>query len=118
MILALDHLIFGNGFGMASPYHDARYYWLVNTYQQERNGRHGALYQWSGWFGAQLRSIQWTHPRAGERRRLAGREFVVFNSLRRWFRVEVSWALVGLPKDITEANATLRQFERELGRYG
>lgn len=116
MLLALDHAIFGNGFGKASPYHDARYFWLVDTYQQQRAGRNGQLYLWSGGFGAQLRSIQWTHPRPGERRRLAGREFVAFQSSRRWFRVEVSWALVGLPKDINEANAVLRELERDLGR--
>jgi len=116
MLLALDHLIFGNGFGMASPYHDARYYWLVDTYQQERTGRNGALYQWIGGFGAQLTSRQWTHPRPGERRRLANREFVAFRSPRRWIRVEVSWSLINLPKDLNEANVALRQLEQDIGR--
>lgn len=116
MILSLDHAIFGNGFGDRAPFWDQRYYWLVDTYQQERDGRNGQLYQWSGWFGAQLRSIQWTHPRPGERRRLAGHDFVPFNSTRRWFRVEVSWALADLPKDIGEANAILHRLQHDLGR--
>jgi hypothetical protein len=116
MILALDHLIFGNGYGMASPFCDARYYWLVDTHHQKRSGRNGELYQYGAGFGAQLRSRQWTHPRAGERRRLAGREFVVFHSTRRWFRVEVAWSMVGLPRAIDEANAALRELERDLGR--
>lgn len=114
MILALDHMIFGNGFGDAAPYHDQRYYWLVDTLRKERDGRNGQLYQWSGWFGAQLTSRQWAHPRAGERRRLAGREFVVFSSTRRWFRVEVAWRLVGLPKDLNDANAMLSDLKRDL----
>lgn len=115
MILSLDHLIFGNGFGMASPFFDARYYWLVDTRLKERNGRNGQLYQFNSGFGAQLRSHQWTHPRAGERRCLAGREFVVFHSARRWLRVEVAWSWVDLPRDINEANAELRKLAAEIG---
>lgn len=120
MILFLDHLIFGNGHGMASPFFDARYYWLVDTSKQERSSKNGAkngeLYQFSHGFGAQLTSRQWTHPKPGERRRLSGRDFVVFRSTRRWFRVEVIWSLVDLPKDIDAANAKLRQLALDLGR--
>jgi hypothetical protein len=116
MIFALDHLIFGNGFGDAAPYHDQRYFWLVDTLRKERNGRNGELYQWQGWFGAQLISRQWTHPRAGERRRLSGYEFVVFHSTRRWLRVEVAWALAALPKDLNAANAMLHEVETKLVR--
>lgn len=61
MILWLDHLIFGNGYGLRSPYFDNRYYWLS-----------GQLYTWSGWLGAQLQSFQWFHPKPGEERRLGG----------------------------------------------
>lgn len=124
MIVWLDHKIFGNGYGLGSPYFDGRFYWLS-----------GQFYTWSGWFGAQLQSFQWRHPKAGERRTLAGREFVVFSSERLFWwlwrdgivsiplplgRVRVSWALTGrdaLPDDIDEANATLRQLQKDLGDF-
>jgi hypothetical protein len=105
MILWLDHLIFGNGHGMASPLSDERFYWLS-----------GELYTFGHGLGAQLRSVQWRHPRPGERRLLCRREFVVFSSRRRWGRVEVYWALVGLPHDLDDAHAALRQLETRLGR--
>lgn len=117
MILSLDHLIFGNGFGLGSPYFDARYYWLVDTRGGERDGRKGRLYGWIGGLGAQLKSFQWRHPLPGERRRLGGREFTPFNSTRRWLRVEVSWAMVDLPKDLDQAHATIRGFKSGLGEY-
>jgi len=101
----LDFLIFGNGHGMAQPYFDGRFYWLS-----------GRFYKWIGGLGAQLSSCQWRHPRPGETRKLAGREYRPFSSRRSWLRVQVSWALVGLPKDLNEANALLRQIENELGR--
>lgn len=109
MILWLDHLIFGNGRGMKSPYFDSRFFWL-----------NGELYTAMSGFGAQLHSYQWTHPKAGERRRICGRDFIPLHSSRRWIRVEVAWSWVGLPKDINEANEELRQLEKELGRehYG
>jgi hypothetical protein len=109
MILSLDHLIFGNGRGIRSPFWDNRFYWLS-----------GEVYTYMAGFGAQLHSYQWTHPRAGETRHLCGRDFVPLHSSRRWFRVEVAWSWVGLPKDIDEANAELRQLEKELGseHYG
>jgi hypothetical protein len=115
-MLWLDHLIFGNGYGMATPYHDGRLFWLVDTKDKDRHGRNGTLYRWNGWFGCQLRSTQWRHVRPGTRRRLGGREFVVWSSERRWLRVEVCWSLVGLPKEIDAANAMLREVERDLGR--
>lgn len=109
MILWLDHLIFGDGHGMKSPYFDDRFYWL-----------NGELYTFMHGFGAQLHSYQWTHPIAGERRHLCGRDFKPFHSKRRWFRVEVAWAWVELPRDIDAANAELRQLAKELGgeHYG
>lgn len=104
MILWLDHMIFGNGFGLRSPHCDNRFYWLS-----------GELYTFMHGFGAQLHSIQWSHPKPGERRRLCNREFVVFQSSRSWFRVMVSWAMVDLPRDIDSANAAIRQLKSELG---
>lgn len=104
MIVWLDHLIFGNGYGLGSPYFDMRFYWLS-----------GEFYTFSGGLGAQLHSFQWTHPRAGERRRLSGREFVVFQSSRRWCRVTVSWALTRLSPDLDTAHKQIRELKNDLG---
>lgn len=111
MIVWLDHLIFGNGHGLASPYCDSHFYWL-----------NGEVYHWIGGHGAQLASFQWTHPKPGERRIIRGVEFQVFRSDRKWLtvgpgglrlfplpiaRVEVTWAMVGFPHNINLANAAL-----------
>ena len=109
MILQLDHLIFGNGHGMATPFFDGKFFWL-----EDQNGKaRSQLYTWQGWFGCQLRSHQWFHPRAGERRRLRGTVFRPYNSRRKGIRVEVSWAM-NLSSDINEANEQIREFRREL----
>lgn len=113
MLVWLDHKIFGNGFGIAAPYFDYRYYWLVDTEGRERSGKNGTLYTYSAGFGAQLTSFQWTHPKPGERRRLIGREFRAFSSERCWGRVRVSWSMK-LPADIDAANATLRKLAADL----
>lgn len=110
MLLWLDHRIFGNGMGMGAPFWDQRYFWLT------RDHKRGELYTFMHGLGAQLHSIQWTHPKAGERRRLAGHEFVVFHSSRRWFRVMVAWALVHLPDDLDAAHEMLRKVEDDLGK--
>lgn len=102
-MLWLDHLIFGNGYGVRSPFWDDHFYWLA-----------GRLYTWIGGFGAQLESHQWFHPKPGERRKLCGREFHPFMSRRRWLRVSVSWAMT-LPENIDDANAALRKLRSELG---
>jgi hypothetical protein len=98
MIIALDHFIFGNGHGLKSPHFDSAFYWLK-----------GEFYTFSGGFGAQLHSFQWTHPKPGERRTLLGREFVVFQSYRRFLRVRVSWAMVhqqnGVNEELAEINS-------------
>lgn len=88
----LDHKLFGDGRGMMSPYHDNRFYWLVDT-SEDRSKRRGDLYTFFPGFGAQLRSFQWRHPKPGETRRLIGLDFKPFTSLRHPLgRVEVSWA--------------------------
>lgn len=119
-MLWLDHRIFGNGYGLATPYFDGIFYWLS-----------GRLYTWSGGFGAQLTSFQWRHPNAGEERTLAGYRFRPLHSRRRFLwlfrrsafpipvpiaRVSVAWARVDLPKDIDAANAELREMEKRIGR--
>jgi hypothetical protein len=114
MSLTLDHMIFGDGYGLKSPFNDNRLYWLVDTLRRDRDGRNGQLYTYSGGLGAQLRSFEWTHPRAGERRELNGREYVAFSSMRSWLRVDVAWALVGLPKELDAAHAEIRAIKTEL----
>ncbi len=108
--LALDHLIFGDGFGLASPYFSGRFYWLVDTKAEKRTGD---LYTFMHGFGAQLHSFQWRCPEPGEERRLIGRSFRPFNISRRWGRVNVSWC-TSLPRDIDAANVALRQIEADL----
>lgn len=105
-MLALDHLIFGNGRGLATPYSDGVFYWLD-----------GDLYTFHPGYGAQLRSFQWTHPRAGEVRRLCGRDFRPFHSVRRWGRVEVAWRWIDLPAGLEAANAALADLRRDLGDW-
>jgi len=116
MTLVLDHAIFGNGYGLASPYFDATYHWLVDTSIEERHGRNGRLYNFIGGLGAQLRSFEWFAPPAGTRRVLCGREFVVFQTSRRGLRVDVSWAMTGLPRDLDAANAQIRALGSALGK--
>jgi len=117
MIFWLDHRIFGNGYGLKSPYFDDRFYWL--------NGR---VYTWIGGFGAQFQSIQWRHPRAGEERTILGRKFRPLHSERQWLwlwhdkifsiplpigRVRVSWSC-SLPGDVHKAGADLRELQSRL----
>lgn len=111
-MLWLDFLTFGHGRGLAQPYFDGRFYWLVDT-SQGRQAGNGALYTFLYGFGAQLVSRQWFHPRPGETRTLVGRKFRPFNSSRRWLRVEVSWA-TNLPPGIDEANAAIRDLQDDL----
>lgn len=111
MIVWLDHKIFGNGHGVGSPFCNQIFYWLVDM----KRNRRGEFYTYWPGFGAQLHSFQWTHPRAGEERFLSGCRFRVFNSHRRWIRVSVSWAMVGVPEGIDAHHATMREFEKILG---
>ncbi len=55
MLIAIDHSVFGNGYGLKSPRCDDIYYWLSNE-----------IYTFSHGLGAQLHSSQWTHPRPGK----------------------------------------------------
>lgn len=105
----LDFWLFGNGHGLAQPHLDGVYYWLV-----DRETGKGRFYTQSGWFGAQLQSIEWLTPRPGTRRKLKGREFVVFSAERSGPRVRVSWAMTRMPKDIDEANAAIRSLKADL----
>ena len=116
MIVWLDHKIFGNGYGLGSPFFDGKFYWLVDTWQRERGDERGELYTFSPGFGAQLHSFQWFHPKPGETRVLGGKRYTPFNSHRRWLRVGGSWSVEQMPKGIDEANAYLRDIEKELGR--
>ncbi len=103
MIIFLDNLIFGNGNGLKTPYFDDTFYWLS-----------GELYTFGYGLGAQLHSFQWTHPKPGEKRILAGREFVVFQSHRSWCRVQVSWTMINLPEDLDRAHSEIRKLKEGL----
>lgn len=115
MILALDHLLFGNGFGLASPLNDRTYHWLVDTSDGKREGRNGRLYSFMVGLGAQLHSIEWFAPPAGTSRVLGGRKFYVFSSCRRGLRVQVAWAMSRVPDELDAALADIRGFGQRLG---
>lgn len=112
MIVWLDHLIFGNGYGLASPYFNTVLYWLVDKSHPKKKGQ---LYTWSGGLGAQLNSFQWLHPKPGEYRIICGREYRPFNSTRRWIRVQVSWA-TPIGTTIDEHHYHLRKIKEDLCR--
>lgn len=106
MMIWLDHKIFGSGRGLRTPYWDGAFYWLS-----------GELYTFSPGLGAQLHSIQWTHPKAGERRYLCGRWFRPLHSQRQWGRVKISWAMEGLKGDLDSVHAEIRRLKSDLD-YG
>lgn len=95
--------LFGNGYGLGSPYWDDVFYWLG-----------GRFYHWTGGFGAQLHSYEWAAPKAGTRRRLFGEPFVVFQTRRKFLLVEVSWAHVPVVRDAEE----IRTFHAKLMNWG
>lgn len=99
----LDWKLFGNGHGMASPAADDAFYWLS-----------GRFYRPFGGLGAQLTSYEWSRPPAGTRRRIMDREIVIFQTHRKWFRVECSWALSPSVKDFEEVAA----FHEKLKNWG
>jgi hypothetical protein len=101
--LAIDHRIFGNGYGLASPYTDDKFYWID-----------GELYHWIGGLGAQLASFQWTHPKPGEKRKLRNVTFRPYLSSRRWGRVQVSWRMEGLSQDLDAMHRMIRAFKHHL----
>ncbi|MGV0879453.1 hypothetical protein V6767_20165 [Martelella sp. FLE1502] len=110
---------FGNGYGMGAPYHDQKFYWLVDTALGRETGyRHGRFYTFSGGLGAQLNSFEWRCPKPGTRRFLGGKEFAVFSASRGRYGLmwDVAWAMVSLPRDVDGANAAIRQFGESLGR--
>ncbi|ARQ95389.1 hypothetical protein [Bradyrhizobium phage BDU-MI-1] len=118
-MLWLDHKIFGNGYGMATPYWDGVFYWLS-----------GALYTWIGGLGAQLTSFQWRHPLPGEERKLGGETFRPFHSRRQFLwlfrdsccpiptpicRVSVSWTATRGPADLQDYHSWLYGLKAKLG---
>lgn len=113
----LDLLLFGNGHGLGAPYFDQRFYWLTdgNTLMGSGRSLRGRLYTFMPGHGAQLYSFEWRHPLAGERRKLAGREYRPLHSSRKGPRVMVAWS-TKLPDGIDVAIAELRQIEALLGK--
>lgn len=102
MLLWLDFLLFGNGNGLKSPHCDDKIYWLA-----------GKMYWWIGGFGAQLKSFEWSVVPTGTRRRLCGKDFVVFQARRRFVRVETSWTLAQSQTLTIEA---IRELKEHLDR--
>lgn len=122
--------LFGNGHGMAQPFFDGRFFWLVDTTHGRKHASKGRLYTFGHGLGAQLSSFEWRSPKPGERRRLAGVEFRVFNVSRGWVRDpfgwgfclfplmwRVSWAMCRMPADLDAQNECIRSLEKRLGRY-
>ena len=106
----LIFLIFGNGWGLAMPHFDGALLWL----RDKKTDGPGFWYHWIGGLGAQIESFELRRPPAGERRILNGREYTVFSTIRHGPVCRVSWALSsGLPKNLEEAHALIRQIKKE-----
>ncbi len=100
----LDWFLFGNGYGMGSPYFDDTFYWLKDMSCHDRGKARGQMYRWGGGLGSQLNSCEWRAPRPQERRLLFGHQFQPFYVTRHGLRVDVSWELVGGVRDVEHVN--------------
>lgn len=106
MSMRLDFWLFGNGRGIASPYHDDVLFWLADTHHARNlRGRHSRLYRFSFGFGAQLCSFEWRAPPAGTYRCLFGKKFVINSARRRWLRVICYWAYTGKLDNVDDVRA-------------
>lgn len=103
-------LFMGNGWGLGQPFWDGPWYWLHDQMMWREERRRSAWYQISGGLGAQLHSIEFTKPRAGEEREVFGYRIRVFStgSQRRGLIVETSWRFTDLPEELNAANAYIR----------
>jgi hypothetical protein len=110
----LDWFLFGNGYGMASPYFDDCFYWLKDMSGGNRKKAKGRFYRLSNGYGVQLTSYEWFKPSPGTERILAGKRFVVFQAGRRGVRVEVSWGHKPSPKSHDDI-AAIAQAVRDWG---
>ncbi len=107
--LAFDFVLFGHGKGLSVPHFFNRIYWIPATSEQPGN-----FYFRSGFAGCQMASHQWRRPPAGTRCRIKDHNFVVYQTTRRLFRVEVTWRLVRLPIEVDKANSMIRAFYWDL----
>lgn len=96
----LDWKLFGNGHGMASPYHDDVFFWLDKRF-----------YRWIGGLGAQLSSIEWWIPKPGTRRMLFGEDFTVCTAERKWIRVWVTWTRTRPVRDYSEVRTLVEKLK-------
>ena len=110
----LTFKLFGGGYGLSQPYFDGRFYWLVDTHNKERAGKHGRFYHWIGGFGAQIDSYEWRIPNPGTTRRLVNRDFRVFSVSPQWPMVRVSWAMTGMGKSLDQDNAQIADLKEAL----
>ncbi len=97
----LTFKIFGSGYGLGAPFWEQSFYWIP----ENGPGGRGRFYTWIGGFGAQLSSFEWLSPRAGTRRHLLGKEFVIFQTSRRGLLVSCSWAVTDNITDYSEIAA-------------
>lgn len=106
-MLWLDHLIFGDGYGLRSPSCDDVYYWVG-----------GKLIVWSGGYGSQLNTFQWFKPNVEDRIKVCGYEMRPFLSQRGRFplRWRVSWCFVSHPDKSSEHNAQITDLRNKLMR--
>jgi hypothetical protein len=114
MSMWLTLKLFGHGNGIAMPYFDGAFYWLVDDLREDRNAKNGRFYTWMSGFGAQLHSYEWRTPDPGTRRRLFGHTFEVFSVSRTWPLVRVAWGVVGG----VDGQGGLDELRKDLLRFG
>ena len=107
MIVWLDHLAFGNGHGMKSPFSNNMFYWLS-----------GDMYTFFAGYGAQFTSWRWFFPDENEKVVLeigdSTYTLVPFSSRRNWLRVIVTWRCLEMPDNFLEQGFFLTKLKNEL----
>lgn len=73
----------------------------------------GITYQWAGWFGCQLESLEWRRVPAGTERNILGHSMRVFTTRREGLKIRTTWT-IPLHCGVDEANKRIRNFRKEL----
>ncbi len=117
--LPLAFIAIGDGRGIAQPFWDGTWYWLHDQIWEREGKRRSAWYQISGRLGAQLHSVEFTTPRAGEEREIFGYRIRVFSTgaRRRGPIVETSWCFADLPTSLDEVHAYIREARTALQNW-
>ena len=78
----------------------------------------GIQYEKHGWFGCQLKSVEWKRPGLScedRERVIASCWFEVFSVRRIWFKWEITWRMLGLEKlSKNKQNNAIREFYNKL----